>query len=139
MRVRSSAGYCKRLAAYETLWLFLMGVAVALPGHARQMGTVQVEPEERRISAIPGDFEFDVTRHSIPLREIRGGGPPKDGIPALVNPKFVAAQEIRGLRDQDQVLGIAFGEEAKAYPVGILTWHELVNDRVGGRPVLVSW
>ena len=65
-----------------------MSIAVVLTGHTRQMGTVQVEPEERRISAISGDFEFDVTHLSIPFRKIRVGGPSKDGIPALMEPAF---------------------------------------------------
>ena len=88
MRAMSSAEYCKHLTAYKIKWLLLLSIAVVLTGHTRQMGTVRVEPEERRISASPGDFEFDVTHHSIPFREIRGGGPSKDGIPALVEPVF---------------------------------------------------
>ncbi|MBI4430980.1 MAG: DUF3179 domain-containing protein [Candidatus Omnitrophica bacterium] len=82
---------------------------------------------------------FDFSRHSISLSEIHDGGPPKDGIPALTDPKFVSAKEAVFLNSEDQVLGIHISGEAKAYPISILNWHELVNDRVGGKPILVSF
>jgi hypothetical protein len=100
---------------------------------------VIVESTTRSISPLPGDFSFDVTRHTIPLREIRGGGPPKDGIPALVEPNFVSASNVRELRPRDQILGVHLAGDSKAYPVRILNWHELVNDQIGGRPILVTW
>lgn len=98
---------------------------------------------EKRPKLIPvgrGQKPFDVTRHSIPLEDIQGGGPPRDGIPALVTPQFVSAEQVRGnLADRERVLGVFLNGEAKAYPIGILNHHELVNDTVGGRPVLVTW
>ena len=75
---------------------------------------------------------FDTSNHSIPLDEIHSGGPPKDGIPALYDPEFVTADEATFLKPQDRVLGLFINGEAKAYPIWILNWHELVNDRVGG-------
>ncbi|MBI2818103.1 MAG: DUF3179 domain-containing protein [Acidobacteria bacterium] len=100
---------------------------------------VIVEPKKRTISPGPGNFSFDVTRHTVPLSEIRGGGPPKDGIPALVDPSFVSATEARSLHSQDLVLGVHLEGVSKAYPIRILNWHELVNDSTGGRPILVTW
>ncbi|GAB4282612.1 MAG: hypothetical protein Kow0092_37610 [Deferrisomatales bacterium] len=82
---------------------------------------------------------WDLSRHSIPVEEIRSGGPPRDGIPALLDPAFVPAEEAAFLRPDDRVLGFVHQGEARAYPIRILSWHELVNDRVGGAPVLVSW
>ena len=82
---------------------------------------------------------FDTSNHSIPLDEIHSGGPPKDGIPALYDPEFVTADEATFLKPQDRVLGLFINGEAKAYPIWILNWHELVNDRVGGEAVLVSF
>lgn len=102
--------------------------------------TVVVEPKAKLIPGGPGQKPFNVARHIIPLSQIQGGGPPRDGIPALVEPRFVpAAQGNRWLRDSDRVLGVFFTGVAKAYPVRILNWHELVNDVVAGRPILVSW
>ena len=69
-----------------------------------------------------------------------GGGPRRDGIPALDSPKFVTvAQADRVLRDSDLVLGVEFQGVAKAYPIRILNWHEIVNDQVGRQPALVTW
>jgi hypothetical protein len=82
-------------------------------------------------------WNFD--KHSIPIDEIKGGGPPKDGIPALVSPKYVPAHKARFMRDDEQVIGLAYKGEARAYPLRIMSWHELVNDRIEDLPVLVSW
>jgi hypothetical protein len=71
--------------------------------------------------------------------EIRSGGPPKDGIPALLEPLFIEAGKADRLQDDDLVLGLVIGKEARAYPLSILSWHELVNDTVGGEAILVSW
>jgi len=83
---------------------------------------------------------FDVTHHSVPLNEIIGGGPPKDGIPALDRPKFVPADQAKKfLSDKDRVLGVAIADGAKAYPIRILNWHEIVNDEINGHPITVTW
>jgi len=85
------------------------------------------------------DAKWDMSQHSIPIGEIQSGGPPKDGIPALTNPDYVAADKAAFMSDDEQVLGVALNGVARAYPTRILSWHELVNDRFGGLPVLVSW
>lgn len=82
---------------------------------------------------------FDLSRHNIPVEEILSGGPSKDGIPALLHPKFVSMGEARFLKDDDRVLAIVEGKEAKAYPVRILNWHEVVNDEINGRPIMISY
>jgi len=83
--------------------------------------------------------EFDLSQHSVPLKELRSGGPSKDGIPAILNPIFVQAKMASFLHDEDRVLGLSDGNQAKAYPVKILNWHEIVNDTIGGKPVLVTY
>ncbi len=84
--------------------------------------------------------EFDVTRHNIPLDQIRGGGPPKDGIPSLTTPQFVSAQQgDKFLMSWDRVLGVEYNGVVKAYPIKILNWHEVVNDSIGDKPIAVSW
>ncbi len=66
---------------------------------------------------------------------------PKDAIPAIRNPQplLVPAREVHGVRDADQVLGVTMGGESRAYPIPFLSWHEIVNDTVGGRPIAVTW
>jgi hypothetical protein len=82
---------------------------------------------------------WDFSKHSIPVEEIMSGGPPRDGIPALTNPKYVPQEEADFMKDDDRVLGVVLNGVARAYPTRILSWHELVNDRFGDLPVLVSW
>ncbi len=83
---------------------------------------------------------FDTSRHSIPVDEIFAGGPPKDGIPALSQPKFVAVKQADNfMKDEDRVLGVARNGRAKAYPIKILNWHEIVNDTIGKQAVVVTF
>jgi hypothetical protein len=88
--------------------------------------------------AAPSLNGFDLSDAAIPVHAIERGGPPKDGIPAIDRPRFVAAQQA-GLSPQDRVLGLALDGAARAYPVRILNWHEVVNDRVGERPIVVTY
>lgn len=82
---------------------------------------------------------WDFSRHSIPVEDIISGGPPKDGIPALTNPRFVKAAKAAFLRKDEQVLGVYLNGIVRAYPIRLLSWHEIVNDSFGGLPVVVSW
>ena len=88
-------------------------------------------------SGIAADWDF--SQHSVPLDQIMGGGPPRDGIPALTSPKFVPGKGVRFVQADEQVLGVVLNGVAKAYPTRILSWHELVNDYYRDLPVLVSW
>ena len=64
----------------------------------------------------------------------------KDAIPAILEPKFVSASEAGYWMEPDEaVLGVSLGGEHKAYPVTMLSRHEIVNDVVGGEPVAVTW
>lgn len=99
------------------------------------------------VAARAGAFNgFDVSNARVPLDAIQHGGPPKDGIPAIDAPRFVPARAA-ALADDDRVLGLApapgddparFGPP-RAYPVRILNWHEVVNDRVGDRGIAVTY
>jgi hypothetical protein len=85
-------------------------------------------------------WRTDFTRHTVPLEEIVSGGPPKDGIPAIDDPRFVAvAKADRWLDDDEPVAVVRRGGAVKAYPLQILIWHEIVNDRVGGEPISVTY
>jgi hypothetical protein len=89
--------------------------------------------------SVPVSADWDFSGAKIPVDQIQSGGPPRDGIPALLAPEMVPASEAGFLEDDDRVLGLEMDGEARAYPIRILSWHELVNDTVGGRPLLVSW
>ncbi|MEM8878046.1 MAG: DUF3179 domain-containing protein [Pseudomonadota bacterium] len=83
------------------------------------------------------DTDFDKT--SIEWSEIRSGGPPKDGIPSIDDPKFIGLAEADDLAAVEPVISLAIDGDARAYPLGILIWHEIVNDVVGGVPVAVTY
>lgn len=71
---------------------------------------------------------------------IMSGGPPKDGIPAVDEPRFVAAEEMDYLlKPQDRVFVLAYQEEIRIYPQLVLVWHEIVNDDVGGEQITVTY
>ncbi len=82
---------------------------------------------------------FDYSKHTISTSEILSGGPPKDGIPAILEPKWIPAAMAGFMLDEDRVLALIHNGEAKAYPIKILNWHEIVNDTVGGKPVFVTY
>ncbi|HVR28802.1 MAG TPA: DUF3179 domain-containing protein [Thermoanaerobaculia bacterium] len=75
----------------------------------------------------------------IRLDEVVWGGVRLDGIPALEHPPQVSAAEARHLRDGDRVFGVSLGGEVRAYPVKALSWHEMLNDTIGGHPVTLSY
>ncbi len=75
----------------------------------------------------------------VPVQEIRRGGPPRDGIPALTDPVFVAADTEGWMLPADRVLGLTIKGDARAYPIAIMNYHEIVNDRVGGKAVTVTY
>ena len=127
------------LNASLILWSLLLSLPLASTWPQREDQLI-VDKKPAYVPAGPGQRPFDVTRHVIPLDQIQSGGPPKNGIPALDHPAFTSASEAdRSLKPEDIILGVEFSGVAKAYPVRILNWHELVNDDVGEQPVMMSW
>lgn len=96
------------------------------------------ELKQARIST--AGWETDFSRHSVPFSEIFSGGVPRDGIPPLDNPDFVTIEEAdRWLEDQEPVVVYEMDGEARAYPLQILTYHEIVNDELAGVPVAATF
>lgn len=108
-------------------------VAIAIAVGISRSGNGEAQSE----AASPNGF--DISYSIIPTDRILGGGPPKDGIPAITNPKTLAADDADYLRPADIVVGVSFDGESRAYPLRILVWHENVNDTVGGAPIAVSY
>jgi len=82
---------------------------------------------------------FDYADALVPPKEILWGGVPRDGIPAIHNPTFVEAAEADFLSDSDRVLGLMRNGVTKAYPIRIMDRHEIVNDRFGDEPIVVTY
>lgn len=92
----------------------------------------------------PGQFHFDQPTcepaHSIPLDEIISGGPPPDGIPPIDNPIYESVETAASwLSDSSPVMVIDIDNDVRAYPLAILTWHEIVNDTVGDIPLVITY
>jgi hypothetical protein len=102
-------------------------------------------PEES-VPFSTSEWKTNFNKHTVPFGEILSGGPPKggigvdEGIPALLNPSFVSpAEATKWLRDNEPVIFLSHNGESRAYPIQILIWHEIVNDEIGGTPVVVTF
>ncbi len=85
------------------------------------------------------DNGFDLSNATIPVKQIMHGGPPKDGIPAISNPKFVSVEQASHVSSSDRIVGITLDGVSKAYPISILNWHEIVNDEVNGQHFAITY
>ncbi len=85
-------------------------------------------------------WETDFSKTSIDLKELLSGGPPKDGIPAVDDPRYESIDAARDwLETQAPVIALEVEGNARAYPLAILMWHEIANDTLGGLPVVVTF
>lgn len=126
-------------------------LTVAAPGARAQAFPEGAEPPKAQ-SALPsafldqqppagsGAFDTDFSRATISYVDVISGGPPKDGIPAIDAPRFVAQRAARDWIEGDEsVFLLQHRGEAKIYPIQILMWHEIVNDEIGGIGVTVTY
>ena len=95
-------------------------------------------------SSSAGDEDIKVTssgvKYIVDPAKILSGGPPKDGIPSIDNPKFVSVKEADAwIQDNELVLGLIYKGVKRVYPLQILVWHEIVNDSVAGDPLLITY
>ncbi|HOC42152.1 MAG TPA: DUF3179 domain-containing (seleno)protein [Thermoanaerobaculales bacterium] len=118
----------------------LLALALRAPGPAR----ARVLGDGRTVAS----YGFDLTSALVPRDRIVAAGMPRDGLLSLDEPATLTVAEVevrnhegRGkfLLPHDRVLGVEIAGEARAYPLRLLRWHEVVNDIVGGREVLVSY
>jgi hypothetical protein len=86
------------------------------------------------------EWATDFTRSLVAWEEIRSGGPPKDGIPAIDSPSYESISDAQEwLSAGDPVLVFEGASTARAYPLAILIWHEIVNDTIDGRPIAATF
>jgi hypothetical protein len=85
-------------------------------------------------------WRTDFSRYTVPFSEILSGGVQRDGIPPIDNPKFTTTKAASDwIGEQEPVIAFEFNDDTRAYPLQILTWHEIVNDEVGGVPVAITF
>jgi hypothetical protein len=116
-------------------------LAVAEPVVAGSDVTILTEDDRpSRLKAATSSWNINWNRHTIDYNELLSGGPPRDGIPSLDAPQFVSPDEAQAwLTDNEPVIALEIEGEARAYPLQILTWHEIVNDIVADVPVAVTF
>lgn len=102
--------------------------------------TATIPPEDKPPAFATRQFTTDFSIHSIPYDEVLSGGPPKDGIPSIDEPTYVSIEKADDwIRDVEPVIFVEINGAARAYPLQILTWHEIVNDVLNDVPVMVSF
>ncbi len=89
--------------------------------------------------ALAAGWRTDFSRTLVSPGEFQAGGPGKDGIPAITHPRFLRPADVHFLGAREPVIELLHDGDARAYPLQILVWHEIVDDRVGGVPVAVTF
>ncbi len=129
------------------LVVLVVGLSIGFGGSSSDNGPASGSPSstapatgDDALSVSTFGWKTNFGRHTVPLSEFAGGGPGKDGIPAIDAPMFVPVNEASSfLEAREPVVQLELGGDVRAYPLQILIWHEIVNDNVGGRPVTVTF
>jgi hypothetical protein len=82
---------------------------------------------------------FDVAKHGVPVDKILPGGPARDGMARVDEPRWAAPEEASWVRGDTPVIGFEAGGESRAIPVHLIEYHQIVNDEVGGVPVVITF
>jgi len=119
---------------------------------ATSFGVDQVEPSPRErvtealvismMEDVPTEIRFEHPDFGPPMvrsGDLKRGGPPPDGIPSIDRPRFHRIADVDFLRDNEPVFVLEIDGDARAYPLQIMMFHEIVNDTVGGVPVAVTY
>ena len=133
--VLASIGVAIAIIAVFTITSFSSSETVSISKESENVSS----PEDLEVSVPEGIMITNGLKHIVPLDKIKGGGPPKDGIPSIDNPKFAPVSESQFVPDTTFVIGLDINGEKRAYPLFIMVWHEIVNDSVGGVPVAVTY
>ncbi len=131
---RSATGHLAR-------WSLILGLCAA---SALVMAYFLEENSQPGANGMFAQFEkpnppFEFENLTLPREEVLTGGPPKDGIPAISKPLFIKPSEATFLKPEDRVIGLRLENIERAYPIAILNYHEIVNDKLGNVPVAVSY
>ncbi len=125
--------------ALTASWVLLGPAALGAVVPIRADQQVAPSPPEPGPSALDDPAGPGLPKPLVNPDDLRSGGPPPDGIPALDHPRFEPTPMVTWLHDHEPVLAFDLGHESRVYPVQVLIWHEIVNDTVAGIPVTVSY
>ena len=116
-----------------------IGTNAARDGPSTRLANLASSAREEVPSGLDGPTADGLPKPLVDPSALRSGGPGPDGIPAVDAPRFQRARQVSWLHDREPVLALEVKGQARAYPVQILVWHEIVNDTVAGTPVTVSY
>jgi len=129
-------------------YLPLVALALVVAGCGGNAGDDAARPTDagdERSAALAREFAdegwaTDFAKRKVSLTEFQSGGPPRDGIPPVDDPKFVAVADAdEWLDEEEPVILVEHRERPRAYPIQILMWHEIVNDEIAGTPIAVTF
>jgi hypothetical protein len=113
------------------------------PTAAPSVAPTETEPDDdrpNRLQRATSSWNTNWEKRIIDYDELLSGGPPRDGIPSIDHPQFISLEAAsEWLADNEPVIALEIGGDARAYPLQILTWHEIANDVVGTVPVAVTF
>lgn len=113
-----------KLCRLSYIIIFLFGISLSTYGQSQKLS----------------GWETNTDKAVIELDELKRGGPPKDGIPSIDDPQFISPREAESwIADKEPVIVVEYENAVRAYPLQVLIWHEIVNDRINGDPVLVTF
>lgn len=104
------------------------------------LGWLAIQAAVSQPDSIENEFpKTDFSESIVDFDEIQSGGPPRDGIPALDDPRFIPASRADWLHPDEPVIVVTVGNETRAYPIQIMIWHEIVNDTVNEVPLAITF
>jgi hypothetical protein len=147
-----SPGARVRLDLRSGGWVLVLAgvlcIAVLVQWVARLAQRVPVIGDGQTVAS----YGFDLTTCLVPRADLVAAGFPKDGVPAMVEPNVFSRSQMEDFNQElrrshrgkflvgsDRVAGVSLGGQARAYPLSILSWHEVVNDTLAGRPIAVTY
>ncbi|UCF68358.1 MAG: DUF3179 domain-containing protein [Acidobacteriota bacterium] len=130
--------------------MLLVAAALGAGIIAWRVVPIILHPRSRAIGdgTDPQTYGFDLTHLRVPRDLVVGSGMPRDGLPTLDDPAVMTAGEVDRFNEQvrgkylvgeDRVIGVVIDRDVRAYPLRVLNWHEIVNDRLGDEPIAVSY
>jgi hypothetical protein len=122
------------------LLLLLLAAGVAGCGGSEAGGQSEGVDGSQELRISKAGWKTDFSKSTVPLSEFQSGGPGRDGIPPIDDPKPTSQVEAEAwLEDREPVLAVEVGDQVRAYPIQILIWHEIANDQLGNRPIAVTF
>lgn len=100
---------------------------------------VAASAEPAQPEAPPTLNGFDIREHAVPRAQILEGGPSRDRVQSVDEPKYVIPDEASWVRVETPIIGVELGGVARAAPVHLLEYHQVVNDELAGVPVVITF